>query len=135
MALPSGVWKINVNGAEGSLNITAPSTRGVFDGNVLGFGVRGFWDEVSQTLTFTLLGRIEQVDPAKTSGAVFKGYLFRTPPNPEPGVDVLVTLTGFVQVNAGINPILSPITGDPIFSPLNSRRNAFGWMAQISETV
>src|SRR4029453_16981693 len=119
MALPSGVWQINVNGAEGDLNISAPSTRGVFDGAVLGMPGRGFWDEVSQTFTFTVLVQIDPVGgQSRTTVALFKGYLFRTPPNAEPGVDILVTLAGSVQVNAGVDPILPP-AGGRVFSSLN----------------
>ena len=122
MALPSGTWKINVNGAEGDLTIDAPR-EGIITGVVLDKSFRGMWDEASQTIMFI----------AHTGGssdtprvAFFKGYLFRSPLNPEPGRDVTVSLTGFVQVDDG--PFLPGATG-------TARRNVFGWLAQISEVV
>jgi hypothetical protein len=62
-----------------------------------------------------------------SAAAVFKGYLLRSPENPESGRDVVATLAGSVQVSigsfAGVNLITS------------SRRNVFGWFAQITEVL
>jgi len=129
MSLPTGVWKLNVNGTEDSLTIQVPpNQQGFFSGHLLSRECSGFWDEASQTITFT-----DQVFPGGGGGvvgpltiALFKGHLFRSPPNPEPGRDVVATLAGFVQVTEGA-----------AFSPAvsTSRRNVFGWFAQITEVL
>jgi hypothetical protein len=125
MPLPTGTWKVNVNGTEGNLTIEAPD-RGVFVGKVLEMDVRGFWDESSQTIAFMAITG----QPALGGFVVrsYKGYLFRTPPNPERGRDVLATLSGSLQVNA-----LAP--GDVAAEGGDARRNVFGWFAQIVEIV
>ena len=123
MSLPTGVWKVNVNGTEGDLTIQTPNQQGVFAGVVLGKNVKGFWDEASQTITFNILVGALIDFPAVVT---FKGYLFRSS-NPVPGGDVLTTLTGFVQANDG-NGGFPFVTG-------NSRHNVFGWFAQITEIL
>ena len=124
MSLPTGLWKINVNGTEGNLTIDgAPNQQGIFSGGFFGVNFRGFWDESSQCITFCVRTGGDADFPTV---ALLKGYLFRSPPNPEPGRDVVTTLTGFVQVNDG--PGFRAIPG-------TSRRNIFGWMAQISEVL
>ena len=122
MPLPTGTWKMNVNGKE--LDFTIQSVQeGVFSAFLLGQSHTGFWDEVSQTITF---GLTKGQGPG-SAAAVFKGYLFRSPENPAPGRDVVATLAGSVQVSigafAGVNLIAS------------SRRNVFGWFAQIAEVL
>ena len=125
MPLPTGIWKINVNGTEDSLTIeVAPNQQGAFSGRFLNTECIGFWDEPSQTITF--------IRPAPAGGgagttvALFKGYLFRSPPNPPPGQDVVATLAGFVQVTEGsaFEPAIS-----------TARRNVFGWFAQVPEVL
>src|SRR5437588_12967736 len=99
MPLPTGVWKANVNGTEAELSIEAPNQQGTFVGRFFGIDLRGFWDEFSQTISFTLT----VITPPTGIPVVasFKGYLFRSPPNPEPGRDVVTTLTGSLQMTAG----------------------------------
>jgi hypothetical protein len=121
MPLPVGIWKMNINGRELDFNIQLVQ-EGTVTSVLLGETQIGFWDEVSQTITF---GCTRQL--ALPPLAVFKGYLFRSPENPAPGRDVVATLAGSVQVGAGgffeANLIAS------------SRRNVFGWFAQITEVI
>ncbi len=122
MPLPTGTWKMNINGRE--LNfIIASVQEGIFSASLLDGPQTGFWDEVSQTITFGF--SIGQGGTAEV--AVFKGYLFRGPENPAPGRDVVATLAGSVQVSVG-----SFAAANLIPSP---RRNVFGWFAQITEVV
>jgi hypothetical protein len=128
MSLPSGNWNATVNGYEiFRLQINAPNQSGVFTGVYAltangDFEFEGFWDEASQTITFSVsLG----VGPPQPVVAVFKGFLFRTPTMPAPGQDVVATLTGFVQVTSGNHR-------DETLKA-TSRRNVFGWFARISE--
>ena len=125
MPLPSGTWKINVNGTESNLKITAPDQQGIFQGTFADVvDIKGFWDEVSQSFTFSVTIGFENNN---LSVALFKGYLFRTPPNAAPGQDVNATLTGSVQLTTGGTGSVSlPFLG-------SSRRNVFGWAAQITE--
>ncbi len=126
MPLPTGTWKMNVNGKELDFTIQSVQVQegqGVFSAFLLAESLTGFWDEVSQTITF---GLTKGQGPGGVA-AVFKGYLFRSPENPAPGRDVVATLAGSVQVSigafAGANLIAS------------SRRNVFGWFAQIAEVL
>ncbi len=114
---------MNINGKE--LDFTIQSVQeGIFSALLLGQSHTGFWDEVSQTITFGLTkGQQDEVSAA----AVFKGYLFRSPENPAPGRDVVATLAGSVQVSIGSFAGASLIT--------SSRRNVFGWFAQITEVL
>ena len=108
---------MNVNGVEGTIDISQ-SQRDGFSATHSEFGrFDGFWDETSQTITFA----IKEGDGL----ALFKGYLFRTVQSPEPGRDVMVTLTGSLQVAGSIAS----------FFNASARRNAFGWFAQITEVV
>ncbi len=123
MPLPTGVWKANVNGTEAELSIEAPNQQGTFVGRFFGTDLTGFWDEFSQTISFTLT----VILPTGSVVASFKGHLFRSPPNPEPGRDVVTTLTGSLQMGAGnLAAGIFPAIG-------TSRRNVFGWFAQIPE--
>jgi hypothetical protein len=121
MPLPIGRWKININGTEGELPINTPNEQGVFFGDIMGKNFQGFWDEISQSVTISVkVGEIADFPNVY----LLKGYLFKTPANAEPGRDVTVTLSGFVQSQLG-----------PGFLGANgsSRRNVFGWFAQIQE--
>ena len=131
MPLPTGRWIININGREMEL-VIQQVVEGVFS-SILSqaepgappaeLKQTGFWDEVSQTITFGL------TEPSgdMPAVAVFKGYLLRSPENPAPGRDVVATLAGSVQVTLGAFP------GLPLLS--SSRRNVFGWFAQITEVI
>jgi hypothetical protein len=124
MPLPTGTWKMNVNGKE--LDFTIQSGGEVFNGFLLGESQTGFWDEVSQTITFGFSKKTAGPD-GLAAVAVFKGYLFKSPENPAPGRDVVATLAGSVQVNIGSFAAANLIT--------SSRRNVFGWFAQITEVL
>lgn len=127
MALTAGVWKANLNGTEAELNIEMPNQQGVFLGRLAGIDLRGFWDEVSQTIAFALTATVDDGVPIIAS---FRGHLFRSPPNPEPGRDLIATLTGSYQMSAA-----TLVTGTSLFPSMgSSRRNVFGWLAQILET-
>ena len=94
MPLPTGTWKMNVNGKELDFTIQSVQVQegqGVFSAFLLAESLTGFWDEVSQTITF---GLTKGQGPGGVA-AVFKGYLFRSPENPEPGRDVVATLGWF----------------------------------------
>ena len=128
MALTAGVWKANLNGTEAELNIGMPNQQGIFVGQLTGINFRGFGDEASQTIAFALT---IWVDATRVDGtpiiASFRGHLFRSPPNPEPGRDLVATLTGSYQMSTEPGTGLFPLMG-------SSRRNVFGWLAQILET-
>ena len=127
MPLPTGTWKMNVNGKELDFTIQSVQVQegqGVFSAFLLAESLTGFWDEVSQTITF---GLTKGQQDAASAAAVFKGHLFRSPENPAPGRDVLATLAGSVQVSVGSFAGANLIT--------SSRRNVFGWFAQITEVL
>jgi hypothetical protein len=121
--LPAGTWKANANGTEADLSIETPNQQGIFVGRFLGTDIRGFWDEFSQTISFALTVSFENGVPVT---ATFNGHLFRTPPNPEPGRDVIATLAGSLQMTSA--SLAFPFVATP-----SSKRNAFGWLAQITE--
>jgi len=126
MSLKTGDWKMNVNGAEGTLNITnVDPNSGAVLGQALGQGLSGLWDETSRTLTFAVQGP-PVAPPAIYAPPVYKAFLFSTPRNPAPGQDVLWTLAGFVQ---GIDSATAGAMGG------NARRTMFGWFAQITEVA
>jgi len=126
MPLPAGNWKAVVNGAEEDLAIAAPGADGVFTGTFGLAPIRGFWDEVSQRVTFTVTVFFGAGFPTI---ALFTGYLFRTPPNAAPGRDVVATIAGTVQANVGdAGPGTFPALG-------TARRNVFGWLATITEVL
>ena len=123
MPLPTGKWKANVNGTETDLSLDAPNQQSVFLGQFLGAEFSGFWDESSQSVAFT----ITVVLPTSTVTASFEGHLFRSPANPEPGRDVVATIAGSLHMSVGnLSPGSFPAIG-------TSRRNVFGWFAQITE--
>jgi hypothetical protein len=124
MPLPSGAWKANVNGLEAELTLGPPNQQGLVGGQFFGTDIRGFWDEASQTITFDLTVIFDGSVPVIAS---FRGYLFRSPLNPAPGRDVVATLAGSLQVSAG-NLGVSGFPARP-----TSRRNVFGWFAQVPE--
>ncbi|HKY28027.1 MAG TPA: hypothetical protein VJM12_08785 [Pyrinomonadaceae bacterium] len=120
MPLPSGTWKMNVNGFLTDLQIQ-PTQGELFTATLADAGLtfRGFWNEASQSVSFGLpLG--------EQSVILFEGYAFRTPITPEPGQDVVVTLAGVVRVNTGASFT---------FLQASARRNVFGWFAQITELI
>jgi hypothetical protein len=124
MPLPTGIWKANVNGTEIDLTINAPNQQSVFFGQFLGAEFKGFWDESTQSVAFTVNVIFEGSTPVTAS---FGGHLFRSPTNAEPGRDVVATIAGSLHMSVGhISPGTFPAIG-------TSRRNVFGWFAQITE--
>ena len=124
MPLPLGTWKVNVDGQEGTLTIqSSDPLRILLD--ILGKNaINGFWNEISQTITFGFSqGEFEE---NRVSG-LFKGHLVRTPPFPGPGQDIVATLTGSLDLIGSVS-FLPTVT-------VTSRRNVFGWFAQITEVV
>jgi hypothetical protein len=127
--LPTGVWRINVNGFTGELTLDAPdptngSTHGQLSLPSLAALIRGGWDEASQRLTFSL------VQPMPDGGVqflpqFFRGLLFRTPfSDSGTGQDIQWTLVGSVY-----EPVLN---GDLGFTG-SARRNEFGWHATLTQ--
>jgi hypothetical protein len=125
MPLQLGNWRINSNGFEGNLVIESVSAAGAVTGSLntlTGNRIIGFWEESSQELTFS---PIAEGGKGMILPVFYKGYLFSTPAGPQPGQDVVCTLTGFFQLidDAGV---LIPIQN------VNAKRNIFGWHAQIN---
>ena len=126
MSLKTGECKINISGVEATLAIdSVDQNSGAVSGSITGpvsgsftglgsFEGGGIWDETSRTLTFLAVHQL------------YKGFLFSTPRNPEPGQDVVWTLAGFVQVTD---------LPTAIQNGGNARRNVFGWFAQITEVA
>lgn len=127
MAIPSGVWKSNINGVETVLLLDPANQTGVIAGRIFDTDFQGFWDESTQVLKFQIL--VFQ-DPRDLVVATFTGHLFRTPINPEPGRDVQATLVGNFQMTPSL---LLSLPKMPFPATGTARRNVFGWFAQISE--
>ena len=134
MPLQLGVWHINVNGTEGDLNIQNIDAQGIVTGSLFAQQFRGLWDEVSQTITFLAMRQLViptglppgYVPPLENVPHSYRGYLFSTPPQPQPGQDIQWTLAGSVVDSAG--EAVNGIAG-------TARRNAFGWFAQFTQVV
>ena len=157
MPLRTGNWDLNINGTVGILSIDSVGADGSLNGSVferIGINplpIAGFWDEVSQSISFHTQAPFSDaviIDPStgsplidpNTGGPIpvpvappdfrsYRGYLFSTPPQPGPGEDITLTLTGDVQADGSG----SASTGSPITA--SSRRNVFGWFAQIREVI
>ncbi|HEX6125979.1 MAG TPA: hypothetical protein VFZ23_11460 [Pyrinomonadaceae bacterium] len=157
MPLKNGNWDLNINGTVGTLAIDAVGADGTLVGRLFEFvggpelSIAGFWNEVAQSISFHTMipdsGAVI-IDPStgqplidpNTGGAIpmpqppsefrsYRGYLFSTPPRPSPGQDITLTLTGEVQADAsGGAANASPISA-------SSRRNVFGWFAQMNEVI
>lgn len=129
MPLQLGNWRINSNGFEGYLSIESVSAAGAVTGSLntlTGNRIIGFWEESSQELTFSPLA--EGGNGIMILPVFYKGYLFNTPANPQPGQDFVCTLAGFLQL-IGDAGALIPIQN------VNAKRNIFGWHAQISIVI
>jgi len=127
MPLSLGTWQANVNGSECSLMIDSLDQQmNTFSGRLGLVAVTGFWNESAQIITFSF-NQLPSSDGI-LNVAIFTGYLFRTPINPEPGRDVVATLAGFVQSDA-----LRAYSGNNLPIIATARRNIFGWYAQITE--
>ena len=130
MSLKLGEWKLNVNGYEGTLSIQSVNNSGAVQGVMFSsregaLNFTGIWDDTARIISFGPL-----LAPAGTAGTdireFYQGFLFSTPAIPEPGQDILWTLSGFFEV------------ADPLrlgIYQANARRHTFGWFAQITEVA
>ena len=130
MPLPIGGWRLNVNGLEGGLMIESVETAtSVVEGSIhavsaLGNSrIRGSWNEATQCLTFVVI-RVGSQDLVLPT--FFRGLLFGSPLNAPPGQDISWTLAGSVWDVT--------LSGD-IGVHGTSRRNEFGWFAQLTQVV
>jgi hypothetical protein len=131
MPLPAGVWKAFVNGTESELILEFSQQDGpaAISGALFRFPIRGFWDESSQRIVFTLFVGDTAQDRVEPWVHFFEGYLFRSPANPVPGQDVVATLAGsFESSRPVVFEHLIPVQP-------SSRRNTFGWYAQLTEVM
>ena len=111
MPLQTGDWKINRNGSVGVLSITSVAGSGTVAGSLEGQPISGFWDEITQRLTFST-GQVQ------TGASAFFGFL--TPDQHRmPGItgDGVVTLVGYYTV-----------------VPSQDEVQRFGWYAQMGTT-
>jgi hypothetical protein len=130
MPLPTGTWRLNINGVTGDLVIgSIDPTTGIVQGNLGatfgGMRVVGSWNEVVQCLGFTLETVSAEGFPLNLP-QVFRAVLFSTPMVPQAGQDIVWTLVGTTsdpgrRVGVGINT-----TG---------RQQEFGWFAQFTQVL
>jgi len=93
-----GKWKINANGSEGELYITAIDAQGNLSGTVFGNNkILGFWDDFSQRITFMRIAPPLNLLTIQ----IFTGYLFQNPIAPTAGQNVKFTLTGLFEAFKG----------------------------------
>jgi hypothetical protein len=128
MPLPAGTWKANLNGTMADLTIGAVSPQGMVPVTLLTVNTQGFWNEVAQSFS---IGLVVNFGGGVGTGivSIFEAFLFRSPPNPQAGQDVTATLAGTFRVSAGL---LSPGAFPAIPT---SRREVFGWYAQLTEVL
>ena len=133
MPLALGTWKATVNGTLTDLVIDTVTAQGVLTGRIFNQPIKGWWDEGSQNITFIVSQGVipvplPQFTPPVSANIphLYTAYLFSTPPAPPPGGDISWTLAGVVR--------------DPLGEAANgiagtSRRNQFGWFAQLTQVV
>ncbi|UVT19965.1 MAG: hypothetical protein H8K03_19645 [Nitrospira sp.] len=131
MSLKIGTWRCNINGVECDLNIGSVNGEGVMTGELKRFipegtiTVEGIWDETSRKLSFTIPPKPGPIAD-QYAPAIFEAVVFSTPRNPAPGVDVIWTMSGFLNA-AGLGFVFS--------QGGNARRTTFGWFASITEVA
>lgn len=128
MPLPAGSWKANLNGTVVDLTIGGVNPQGMVPVTLLTVNTQGFWNEVAQSLS---IGLVVNFGGGVGTGivSIFEACLFRSPPNPQAGQDVTATLAGTFRVTAGtVNPGAFPAIP-------TSRREVFGWYAQLTEVL
>jgi hypothetical protein len=126
MPLKLGVWSCNLNGVTGELHLTGLDATGQVTGmlNVLGplkGAIIGLWDETSREFSFIIKDLVSDLE-----SPYFEAVVFSTPKGAEPGRDVVWSMLGFFHV---IDQTLLSVHGG------NSRRNTFGWAANITEVA
>jgi len=129
MSLPLGSWTFNVNGAQDApLILQAVAANGILSGTYRDFAVIGFWDEGAQSITFTLQKQVINVNNELIGAVVlpeaYKGWLFSTPQNPEPGQDISWTIAGYFLAWNSETKVTA-----------TARRTQFGWFAQLLQVV
>ncbi len=127
MPLPVGTWKANLNGTVFDLKIDGVDQQGVFPVNFLNVDTKGFWNEAAQSMALGLV--VIYAGGGAPIVAHFEACLFRSPPSAQVGQDVVATLAGTFRVSAG-NLAAGAFPGIP-----SSRRDVFGWYAQITEVL
>ena len=127
MPLQIGAWTLDANGTLGQLTIDSVDTAGVLNGSLDLNGehrqIEGFWDEISQEISFNAFQRwvILGIDLPPNVGihnATYTGHLF-TDSTRMAGISgaVVYTLAGSYEA--------SQSTG------ASARRHLFAWYAQI----
>lgn len=125
MSLKLGTWKLNANGFETTLDINSVNESGAVQGTMGSWtggaplNFIGIWDDTERSISF--FPSLPAPSPASVH---YRGFLLSTPTEPQPGQDVLWTLTGFFDV--------ADPTAPGIYQA-NARRHIFGWFAQITE--
>jgi hypothetical protein len=120
--LQLGTWTINVAGAgTTTFQIMAVDSQGNLTGQVGAFPFTGFWDELAQKLTVSL---VSAESPIVLQ--ILVGYFFTDSVNLL-GVtgSVIFTLTGYVE---NFVPVLNLVVNGPA---VTAKQSVFGWYAQI----
>jgi hypothetical protein len=128
MPLPAGTWKANVNGTAADLTIGGANPQGLVPVTFLNVNTQAFWNEVAQSLS---IGLVVNFGGGAGVGivSVFEACLFRSPLNPQAGQDVTATLAGTFRVTAGT------LAAGTFPAIPTSRRDVFGWYAQLTEVL
>lgn len=129
MPLPVGTWKANVNGTAADIKIGGVDPQGLFPVTLFNVNTQGFWNEVAQSLSIGLVVNFGGGGVGQGVVALFEGCLFRSPPNPQAGQDVTATLAGTFRVTAGA------VAAGAFPAVPTSRRDVFGWYAQLTEVL
>ena len=108
-SLPTGKWTINGNSFLGELNITSVDSQGNLTGTVYGQQITGFWDGVSNKITFI---RVPTNPSVSSQYQIYTGFMFR-----DNATDPTYTLTGYFEAFSG--------TG------ATAKRVLYGWYARI----
>ena len=139
MPLLTGIWKININGIEGEMNITNINADGSINGSIASVGGQivpflGFWNESAQSIFLETMTPLFQSATGPMGGAPgggdfraqFFGYLFSSQGSHPAGADIKWTICGHVST--------SPVQPFPGLV-LNSRRTIFGWYAEVNQVM
>jgi hypothetical protein len=152
MPLFMGNWRFFVGGPEAQLVLSELQPAGRFKvsanvstqfapppNNQFGMSGEGFWDELGQTVSFTLNGAPPPppgggpAGPVLPTTLVFAGH--QVAPFTvvaDPAQDQLWTLVGeFRHALIALPPLASP----PAIPNESARRSVFGWYAQITQIV
>jgi hypothetical protein len=135
-----GDWRLFVGGPEVLLNLSNLQAGGRFNAasadvslrlvnNQFFMGGEGFWDEIGQTVSFSLNGRAPGQLPVTV---IFTGHQVAPTAAGDPAQDQIWTLVGeFRHALVGQGAALPPA---PIQDE-SARRSVFGWYAQITQII